>query len=347
MDVAAHAGVSKTTVSLFMGGREDACSPETAQRIRAAVAALHYTPSRATRGLHQRATRIVGLQMPIPAELPGDRRNSFGERLWRGVAEVADVEDYSLLHYPMSARNGIGCDAFLDGSVDGLLFNTGHEDARPERIAAAGMPIVLVTRSLDLPAGCGAVYADEEDTVNLALCHLWALGHRRIAHLAGPAEPYPVAEGNSDDIAIQRRNGYVAFLQKRNVYDPALVAAQRSWHARNALEVVAAWRALFHPPTAVFCANDYIALSVIAAAQKVGWRVPEELSVLGVDNVSIGAEADLPLTTVDIPVEDIGREAMRALLRLMNGEAAEACRVTLPVTQLVVRASTAPAVAVS
>lgn len=347
-DVAAQARVSKTTVSLFVNGRANACSAETAERIQAAIADLHYAPSRATRGLRQRATRIIGACLASPIDMRNDvhrdLRKSRVERLWYGLVEAADQADYALLHYPASTRAAASCDWFLDGSVDGLLFSTNRKDERPRMTAAAGMPTVNLDHLLAHPTGCGAAYANEADTVALALSHLWGLGHRRIAHLAGPVAPTDNVSSDygQSDIAIAREQNTIAWLHAHDASDPVLRFANHAWVPDHAAEAVAHWRALADPPTAAFCANDALALGVIRAVQALGGRVPEDLSIVGVDNIGATSESDPPLTTVDIPAEEVGRAAMRALLLLMDGAPAEACRLVVPVTQLVVRASTAP-----
>lgn len=349
-DVARHAGVSKTTVSYFVGGREEVCSPETAQRIRAAVSALHYVPSRATRGLRERATHTIGVCLASPFDKGIGWGASFQEQVWRGIGRVADEKTYRLLHYPEAVRLGADCDAFLDGSIDGLIYRPVN-DRRLETLAAAGLPVVQVTRARDFSPGCGSAYANEADTAGLALSHLWAQGHRRIAHLAGPLETCRVQEApgkertvHADGIALGRRDAYVEWMRANNVYDPALLAFGRSWNGDLAriADAVAAWRRLDDPPTAVFCANDNLAMAVMTAAHGLGWRVPQALSVVGVDNTAHSATSDPPLTTVDVSLENIGAEATRALLRLMDGDLVEQCRVAVPVTNLVVRASTAP-----
>lgn len=351
-DVAAYAGVSTTTVSEFMSGRERACSAQTAQRIRAAISELHYTPSSLMRGHRQRATRIIGVCMVNPHEQQAGIYNEFVERLWNSIIQVADAEDCLLLHYPASIRKASACDAFLDGSVDGVLFSTRSRDTRPATISAAGMPIVMLQRPLHVAAGCGSVYANEADTVHLALSHLWALGHRRIAHLAGPVDKHPLygpfdlpeAASGPNDIATVRRDSYIRWLQARDAFDPSLLGFGYVWSEadHHVQQAVSAWRQLSDPPTAVFCANDPLALGVLQAARAMGWRVPHELSIVGVDNRPVGAQSDPPLSSVAAPVEATGQEATRTLIRLMNGAPVEACRVAVPVTELVIRGSTAP-----
>ena len=148
-------------------------------------------------------------------------KTKYVTAMWRGIHLEAGERDYSLLLYSPGVRRGNDYRPFLDGRVDGVLMDAGHKDPRPAKIAAAGMPIVTITRSLDLPPGCGTVYAEEWDTVNLALSHLWGLGHRRIAHIAGPCrnDLLPLrGDDEQNDIAIQRRDYYEAWLTERGLF---------------------------------------------------------------------------------------------------------------------------------
>src|SRR5579884_1139503 len=126
--VAARAGVSTTTVSLFVSGRESVCSPETAQRIRDAVATLNYTPNSLTRGLRRGELSTIGACLHNPMDYDLDFGGFYFEQLWRGVMLQADRDNYSLLHYPVAVRQGESSDAFLDGRVDGILLNEQAND---------------------------------------------------------------------------------------------------------------------------------------------------------------------------------------------------------------------------
>ncbi|HVK02150.1 MAG TPA: LacI family DNA-binding transcriptional regulator [Armatimonadaceae bacterium] len=343
-DVARQAGVSTTTVSYFVSGRENVCAPETAKRIRAAIEELHYTPSTLTRGLRQQAMQTIGVGLYSPLDPLVRYGNRFFERLWSGIVRECGTADYALLHYPPSAWESGGARAFLDGRVDGLLLQQAEGAAEAAR---AGMPLVLLARAFDLPAGSGAVHADETQTVGLALDHLLRLGHRRIAHLAGPVGESP-GDGETrqtpvaDDVAILRRDAYIARMRAEGLYDPALIGHAFSWFDRDrAAEAVRAWRALADPPTAILCANDLLAAAVVDAAHALGWRVPEMLSVVGVDDSDDARAAAVPLTSIAVPVDEIGSIGVRTLIRLMKGESAESCRVAVPVTDIIVRGSTA------
>jgi len=348
-DVARRAGVSITTVSVFVSGRESVCSAETAARIRAAVSELNYTPSSLINAVQTKITRTIGVCIYSPLDPELLYGGAFFESLWRGVTAQADEEDYSLLHYPASVREAGAerIEPFLDGRVDGVIFHA-HENARAERVANAGMPIVLMTRSLYLPEGCGAAWADEAQTVDLALSHLWALGHRRIAHVAGPVghagRSSKETRGHirADDVAVRRLREYELWMRVHDAYRPELAAFADSWQGEHAAQIISGWRAMDEPPTAAFCANDAIALSVLTAAQESGWQVPGDLSIVGVDNSGAARDSQPGLTSVNLAMEQIGREGVRCLLRLMQGAPLDACRVALPVGWLVERASTAP-----
>jgi LacI family transcriptional regulator len=346
-DVATRSGVSTTTVSNFVSGRTNVCSPKTAERIREAIAVLDYAPSSLTRGLRHCPSTTIGVCLPNPLDSDVSFGLFFLERLWRGIMDQADDESYSLLHYPKSVRDSARCSAFLDGRVDGILL-PGEDSARAIQLAAAGMPTVLLTRSREIPEGCGAVWADEAQTVALALEHLWGLGHRWIAHIAGPVGARGTTgsgdAGNAHeaDIAVRRLDSYRAWMQEHQAYDPARIAYAQAWSAPQAEPFLQAWRSREQPPTAVLCANDAQALDVIAAALRMGWRVPEALSVVGVDNSQEARDCDPPLTSVEVPINAVGREALRALLRLIRGAPLEQCRIAMPVTDLLVRHSTAP-----
>lgn len=345
-DVAEHAGVSTTTVSVFVSGREDVCSPSTGERIRAAVAELNYTPSSLVSSVQNRATGTIGVCMFSPVDPHVQFAYQFYERMWRGIVVETDEADRSILLYPASVRNSARSDIFLDGRIDGLLYH-GHsgDNARPERVGAAGMPTVLLTRSRSIPADCGAAWADEADTASLALSHLWEMGHRRIAHLAGPAgigrEHDRITSGA--DIAICRLEAYTAWMNERNAYDPDLIGYAFGWvDSPYIADAIERWMNLSHPPTAVFCANDALALCVMQVAQARGLRIPEDLSLVGVDNSIAGLESVIPLTTVDVPVEGIGQAAVKALIRIIEGAPVADCRIPVPVTDIIVRQSSAP-----
>jgi LacI family transcriptional regulator len=153
----------------------------------------------------------------------------------------------------------------------------------------------------------------------------------------------PVFGFDVDDVAIERLNSYVSWTKQRQSYDPALVVTSGDWVAPNGSDLLNDLLLVPNPPTALFCANDALALEMIAEANDRGLEVPRDLSVVGVDNSPQSRENGVALTTVDVHIEEVGKAALTALLRLMRDEGEERYRVSLPMSELIVRNTTAPA----
>ncbi|HEY3331048.1 MAG TPA: LacI family DNA-binding transcriptional regulator [Capsulimonadaceae bacterium] len=340
--MAERACVSAATVSYFASGREDKCSPETAARIREAIEHLRYTPNSLSRSLRTRQTMTIGISVGRSIHI-----NSYGERLWSGIDLETDAAGYSQIYYPAVVRHGPSVDSYLDGRIDGLILAPSNPDDRPHQIAAANMPIVVLAPMESLQDGCGMVYVDEYQTVDLALTHLWNMGHRRIGHILGPVIPMdtnPYA-GQPAMSALARRDGYIKWMGEHNAYDSELLVPALSWvsddKSRAAIRTyLQRIMALPCPPTAFFCANDALALAVIEIAASMGFSVPHDLSVIGVDNSIDGVLSEPRLTTVSIPAKEVGSVAVRTLLRIIQDEPINECRVAIPVTDLIVRGST-------
>jgi len=344
-DVAAKAGVSVSTVSAYVRGRSTVCSPETAVRITNAIAELHYSPGPAARGSRDRSTNTIGSTLRDPASYETLADIMFHFRLRIGVQRAMYERGLALLTYPWDLFNPIDYGAIIDGRVDGVLFAAQFADTRPEKIARAGLPIVVFECYLSIPEGCGAAFASESDVVSLAIEHLWSLGHRRIAHVSGRIATKPSYISPYDrphEFAIGRYQHFIELMTERSAYDPRLmVHADGGWRISDdqANTIVAAWKEMPDRPSAVFCANDRLAYGIVNAARAQGLRVPEDLSVVGVDNEP-RSQAE-GLTTVDIPLEAVGRAGAAALLDLMDGKPALECRPMIAVNDLVVRGTTA------
>ena len=194
---------------------------------------------------------------------------------------------------------------------------------------------------------------DEEAVADLALTYLWEQGHRRIAHLAGPDTVIgkPVEDAASFFLPSphtdRRRNRWQQFLEERGAFDSAWLApGGEDWEQGDAAaaRAVTQWRGLptERRPTAVFCANDVLALAMIRAAQTAGWRVPQDISVVGVDNRESASHSELPLTTVDAGVRRVGQAGIETLLQRLQGASIEECQVVVAPRALVVRQSAVP-----
>jgi DNA-binding LacI/PurR family transcriptional regulator len=292
--------------------------------------------------------RTIGVCIPIGLSYETLHPNIFFNELWAGIAHEADREGYTLLHFPISSRHNTLAEAYMLGKVEGLiLFNFDKE--RASLLAEQNVPVILLCASSGIPSGCSNTYIDELQTVDLALKHLWDLGHRRIAHIAGP-----VSEDNTngvddtnwrfptrDDVAVQRLNSYKHWMTAKNCFDPELIIYAEGWSTQSADELLLRVLAIHPKPTALFCANDGLAIEIINAANLLGINIPNDLSIVGVDGSFEAKTCSPKLTTVVIPVVEIGRQGFRTIVNMSNQEMIPQYRVKVPVSQLIIRETTA------
>lgn len=333
-DVAREAGVSKTAVS-FAFNSPERLSPETASRIRVVADSLGYRPNPVARMLTQRATMTIGLL--TPQALSVIFSNPFFGALSEGVALGAEQGGYGL-HF-ISPRHGSLAGALARATVDGVVA-IGLPAAHPEvaQIRAAGVPLVMVdsTALPDLPS----VSVDDEGGARAAAEHVLGLGHRDL--LIVGVEPAVAVGADLEGVTGRRLRGYHAALLARGLdlpphavvvgpatIDGGIAALRRAWE--DGLR-----------PTAILAMSDAMAIGVVRAARELGLRVPEDLSVVGFDDIDIARHVDPPLTTVHQPIREKGETAVRLLLALVRREELQHAEHRLE-TRLVVRGSTAAA----
>jgi LacI family transcriptional regulator len=327
-DVANLAKVSFPIVSkVLSGNREVRVSPHTRQRILKAAQSLAYRPNAMARSLKVKRTYTLALFVP-------DVGNPVIPEIIRGVEAGARSRGYSAFvsHLDQRAVSERLYIAWLqEGRFDGLIIATTRvDDSIIEDLIESGRPFVLVNRretSTNLH-----ITVDDAAGARIAIKHLVELGHRRIAHLAGPL---------MFDTSLRRLQGYRQELSAHGIkYDPALVQ-EYEWHTWEGGKL--AMRRLLkkkRPPTAVFAGNLMGAVGALSAVKEAGLKVPEEFSIIGLHDSPIAEVLDPPLTVVKMPLYEMGRGAAEILIRLVEGEFCEAPQV-LPPEGLVIRKSTA------
>jgi len=322
--VAQEAGVGVGTVSRVING-STAVSEATRRRVLEVVAELGYEPNATARALSTGRTRSVGVIAPFFT------RPSVIERL-RGVAPLLAGSGYQLILIDVeSAEQREAAFRSLIGRVDGLLSVTiAPGPADLERLAAAGVPVVLIDSTHPrLPS----VTVDDVAGGRMAVDHLLALGHRRIA-FAGDI----VDEVHGSSASRRRCTGYRAALAAAGLAAREELVAIRP-HGHGAAEIVEQLLGLDEPPTAIFAASDQQALAVLDAVTDLGLRVPEDFSVVGFDDVELARYAGL--TTVAQPLAVSGTRGAKLLLSSLEGSEIPTPRQHLPL-ELVVRDTTAP-----
>lgn len=338
-DVARVAGVSKTAVS-FAFNSPERLAAGTASRIREVAESLGYRPNPVARLLTQPRTMTLGVL--TPQALAATFSNPFFAEFSEGVAQTAERLGYEL-HF-ISPLHGSLALAVGRATVDGVVA-IGLSARHPEvgQIQAAGLPMVLVD-SDDLP-GHSSVVVDDEGGARAAAEHLLRLGHREVIVLAVEGPEGSAAEqgpGRADDSGVTARRlaGYRSAFEAAGVpLEPQRIVSGRA-SIEGGAQAFRAAREGGLRPTGVLAMSDAMAIGAMSAARAEGLGVPDDLSIVGFDDVDVAAHVEPALTTVRQPIRDKGAEAARLLLAGIEGRRPRPERRRLP-TRLVIRGSTA------
>lgn len=323
-DIARIAGVSVATVSRALAG-SPRVTGETRERIEAAVRDTGYVVNRMARSLRLQQARQVFVIVPNIA-------NPFHASVLLGAEEAAVAAGFHVLIGNTGgdpARAEDHARQLLTGAVDGMLLLGGR---MPAPLKAPALQQRLVAVIEPVAAGVPVVEIDNTAGGREATRHLIGLGHRRIGHIGG--SPGTTA-------TPKRFAGYAEALAEAGIAPRPGWVRYGSFSIATGAEQMAELLALPEPPTAVFCGSDEIAMGAIRTIKQARLRVPEDISVVGFDNIYFAAVTDPPLTTIDQPARQLGFEAMRLLADRLAGVAGAKRGVTVPY-RLVVRASTAP-----
>jgi len=327
-DVARESGVSIKTVSRVLN-EEKNVRPATRERVQTAIDALGYKPSAAARELRSGKPRSIGMVF-------NDASSGFQSRLHHAALEACNSTGYFLASGVFSndpAQWADELEAFVARTRVERMILLPPLCGSEELVAGLidrGVMLALISPP-QAPAGVNVLRMDDKAAAREIVEHLITLGHRRIAHLAGP----------EDHVASRlRQEGYEEALEIADL--PRGPAFVRPGHFQFKSALESAETLLSDPevrPTAIFCANDDMAAAVCFTASRMGLRVPENVSVAGFDDVAIAAAMWPPLTTIAQPLDAIAHEAVRLLAS--PGASKKAGDVLLD-HRLIVRGSTAP-----
>jgi len=323
-DVARHASVSIATVSRVLNS-SPLVARNTVERVQAAINQLSFVPHATARGLASRRTLTLGLVLPVIGR-------EYFSPLLRGIEAEARRAGYHLLIETTETPNtghshlrGLG-----EHNTDGLvMFTDSVEDQELLRLHKNGFPVVLLHQTppdgIDIPV----ISIENKSSAQKIVEHLIVIHHRcRIAFLRGE-------DGHED--SMWREKGYRAALKKHDIpFDPSLVA-RGGFHPDEAKEAVAQMLKENLDFDAIFTGDDDAATGVLAALHSAGKRVPEDVAVVGFDDAPFSRHLTPSLTTVRAPTEEVGRAAIRQLLKIIQAEKPEP--LILLSTELVIRSS--------
>jgi LacI family transcriptional regulator len=326
-DVAAAAGVHPATASRALNeATRSLVRPVTVTRVREAAASLGYQVNPIARSLKTRRSEMVGVLVP-------DLTNPLFPPIVRGIEDALSESGYTVLTANTDgdpARTSARFAAMQARQVDGFIVATALlDDPVLHEAAARGVPIVTVNRQTE-HLDVSGVAGDDATGIEQTVDHLVTLGHRDIAHIAGPLD---VSTG-----AVRLR-AFRAAMQRHGLRDDRFVEAEA--YSETAGRTALLQLLEENRPTAVVAGNDLLALGCYDALVEAGLTCPDDLSVAGFNDLPFISRLLPPLTSVRVPQYQLGVEAARLLLDRLSGRTVTSRVVLLPV-QLVVRGSTAP-----
>ena len=324
--IAKLAGVSRSTVSRVINDHPNV-SPETREQVLQIVAETGFRPDPIARSLSSRRAGTIGLVIPLTIQSLFE--DPFFPRLMQGISQGCNAHDYTLSLFlfhsqeeERSLNQRIAHNRLLDGVI--VTATRAGDPLIPELIANQ-TPFVTHGRHED--PRVSFVEVDNETGAYTAVTHLVRLGRQRIALITGP----------SGSVAAEdRKQGYLKALQERRVRVDESLIVHGEFTETSSYEAMQ--RLLPHEPDAVFVASDTMAVGALRALREVGKRVPDEVAMVGFDDMPQAATADPPLTTIRQPIQKTGVLAVEMLIDILENGADPPRRIILP-TELVIRAS--------
>lgn len=327
-ELAESLGVHSSTVSRVMNpDTRHLIGDDVVERVLKAAHHFKYSPNRTAATLRTKRSDIVGVVLP-------DIGNPVFPPIIRGIED--ELAKQGLIPLVANAEGGkdrqqFVIDQMVGRHVDGLILaTTGRKDPVLEHCLEEGIPVVVVNRSDDR-GRVSCVVSDNLCAMQLALSHIIGLGHRRIAHVAGPSE---LSTG------FQRRQGFLVTVREAGLDEAQCPIVTSTAYSRVAGQV--ACRALLeqHPRiTAIVAANDLVALGCYDALREAGLRCPEDISVVGHNDMLLMDAVAPPMTTVHVPLYEMGVRVAALAIDTIEGRVAQPINVVLR-PELVVRAST-------
>jgi LacI family transcriptional regulator len=309
-DIAKKANVSKMTVSRVLSGKGQV-APKTFERVKKIIAESNYHPNLIARSLSSKKTMIIGVIIPKIEQMFLD---NYIAQILGGITDVALLNNYRIMLCPIESKQNQGTEYINlahSGLFDGLiLVKTRMDDPNIEVLANSSFPFVLVNHK-KYSKNINFVDSRNIEGAKMAIQYLYGLGHRNIALVAGS-----MYETNGRD----RLKGYKDAMKSYGLeyHDNWIVFGD--FNKEKAYQESKKLLKTGKRPTAIFCCDDYMAIGVIEYIKKEGFRVPEDIAVIGFDDIELAAYIKPALTTIRQPIYELGKTSAQALLKLISGK---------------------------
>jgi len=323
-DVAELAGVHPSTVSRVIND-DSRISKKTKSKVLLIIKKLGYTPNAIARGLKTKRTHTLGMLIP-------DITNPFFAEIARGVEDTANKNNFNVILCNTDdklKKERTYLEILRGKRVDGLILGTAHiKDKSILELEEKKFPYILVSRNIEgLDKNC--IIVDDVGGGTIATEHLIKLGHRKIAHITGPLKVRA---------SINRLEGYKLALKKYQIEYKEELVEEGDFRINGGYQAMKKFLKLSKPPTAIFSANDLLALGAMQAIQKKKYHVPKDFSIIGFDDIRLASFVYPPLTTIRQPMLEIGKLAVKMLLRIIEGGEFNQRKIVLK-SKLIIRES--------
>jgi len=324
LDVAKRANVSIATVSRVVNDSPHRVNAKTREKVLKVVRELDYRPNALAQGLIIKKTMTIGVIIP-------DISNPYYAEIVRGIQDVADEAGYAAILQNTDRKKDrivkyIGI--VREKRVDGIIFSGGiiHGHEAQSALGEFSQRVVVIGRhEVDFPA----VRVDNIGGATQAIQHLIDLGHQRISFINGP---------DLSTTSLDRLQGYKNALAQNRIPFQATLVKKGNLTPQSGYVATKKLLQLKDRPTAIFASNDLMAFGAINAAKSLGLTIPDDLAVIGFDNIALSSYFDPPLTTVEIPMYELGIGAMQMFMNLISGKGFD--RIKFYKTSLLIRGST-------
>lgn len=326
LDIAKKAGVSKATVSMVLNKRDHCISEETKQKILKLAKELNYIPNSLARGLSTKKTGTIGIILP-------DITNPFFASIARAIEDSANLLGYNVMF--CNADNEIDKELeyiklLISKLVDGVIFIAGGESkSSVEMLKSNNIPFVLVDRYMESYKDEYGVYLLNEAGVIQGIEYLYNKGNRRIAFVKGHEHL---------QISNERLKGYKRAMNKYGIYDEKLIF-KGDFNIEGGIKATEAILKDLGKVDAIFYSNDIMALGGMKVLLRKGFKIPEDIRIMGFDNIDICEIFEPELTTIAQPIYDMGRESCKLLIDVINNLSIEKKQIYFD-TELIIRKTT-------